>query len=414
MNFRKRISLIIASVSLALAACASALSYYIEQERQEDTILDIAAEESQKVLAQSNLFALDEPARSEQAENAAKIIAGGFFDIVEIYDSQGKKLAEHQSETGEQLEAALPPHQKPGAAETRYENIDAAGRWAMRIFVPVSQNGSLLGYMEGVRLVPRWQEKNISMASLQASLLTALASLLCGAILYPILMSLYSGREKKAREVLDSHLSMMEALGRAIAKRDSDTGSHNYRVAYIASKTAEAMGFGRERMQNLIAGSFLHDVGKIGIPDAILLKPGKLDEAEFETMKTHVELGSQIVHNIGWLEGARNVVACHHEKFNGQGYPQGLAGEQIPLEARIFAVVDVFDALASKRPYKDPLPIEKTVQILESERGKHFDPAVLDAFLPIAAQMHAQFANAGEDLAKTLLHGQIERHFGQD
>lgn len=106
---------------------------------------------------------------------------------------------------------------------------------------------------------------------------------------------------------------MMESLGRAIAKRDSDTGAHNYRVAWIAAGIAEAMGLSGSAMQALIAGSFLHDVGKIGIPDAILLKPGKLDENEFVIMRTHVEQGEQIVTGMGWLDGANAVVAGHHE-----------------------------------------------------------------------------------------------------
>jgi HD-GYP domain-containing protein (c-di-GMP phosphodiesterase class II) len=147
---------------------------------------------------------------------------------------------------------------------------------------------------------------------------------------------------------------MMEALGRAIAKRDSDTGAHNYRVAWIAARIAERLGLSGSAMQALIAGSFLHDVGKIGIPDAILLKPGRLDEQEMDTMRTHVAQGEEIVTGMGWLDGAQAVVAAHHEKWNGSGYPRGLAGEAIPLAARIFAVADVFDALCSKRPYKEP------------------------------------------------------------
>lgn len=117
-----------------------------------------------------------------------------------------------------------------------------------------------------------------------------------------------------AREVLDSHLAMKEALGRAIAKRDSDTGGHNYRVAWIAARIGEGMKPGGDEMQALIAGSFLHDVGKIGIPDAILLKPGRLDDGEMAVMRSHVALGEEIVAGIGWLEGAGEVVAGHHEK----------------------------------------------------------------------------------------------------
>lgn len=154
-----------------------------------------------------------------------------------------------------------------------YDAINLAGPNATDMRLPVT------GYFEGVRVV-----------------------------------RLSADNERKAREVLDSHISMMEALGRAIAKRDSDTGAHNYRVAWIAANIAEKMGIEGNTMQALIAGSFLHDVGKIGVPDAILLKPGKLDDAEMAIMRTHVNQGKDIVTGAGWLDGAHAVVASHHTK----------------------------------------------------------------------------------------------------
>lgn len=133
-------------------------------------------------------------------------------------------------------------------------------------------------------------------------------------MLYPVMVHLSTDNVRKAREVLDSHIAMMEALGRAIARRDSDTGAHNYRVAWLAARVGRQMGLSKTAMQELIVGSFLHDVGKIGIPDKILLKPGKLDPEEIEVMRTHVHHGENILHGIGWLAGASEVVAAHHEK----------------------------------------------------------------------------------------------------
>ena len=204
---------------------------------------------------------------------------------------------------------------------------------------------------------------------------------------------------------------MMEALGRAIAKRDSDTGAHNFRVAWIAARIAEHMGLKGSAMQSLIAGSFLHDVGKIGIPDAILLKPGKLDEAEMEIMRTHVAQGEEVVTGMGWLDGANAVVAGHHEKWNGSGYPRQLKAEQIPLAARIFAVADVFDALCSKRPYKEPMPFETVMSILKKDTGSHFDPAVMAIFQPMAREIFDRLANISEDGARQLLNDRIHEHF---
>jgi putative nucleotidyltransferase with HDIG domain len=229
--------------------------------------------------------------------------------------------------------------------------------WVLRVFIPLREQteavgGPITGYFEGVRVVPKWQQEQIFANALTVALMTCLASLLCGAAIYPVVVHLSTDNERKAREVLDSHISMMESLGRAIAKRDSDTGEHNYRVAWVSARIAEEMGLTGHDMQALIAGSFLHDVGKIGIPDAILLKPGKLDEEEFVIMRTHVALGEEIVTGMGWLDDANAVVAAHHEKRDGSGYPRQLKGDAIPLAACIFAVADVFDALSSKRPYK--------------------------------------------------------------
>jgi putative nucleotidyltransferase with HDIG domain len=206
------------------------------------------------------------------------------------------------------------------------------------------------GYLEGVRVVADWQRAQIEQIAWGSALLAGVAALLCGALIYPIVVRLSAENTSRTLEVLDSHIAMMEALGRAIAKRDSDTGAHNYRVAWIAARIAEEMGVEGSAMQSLIAGSFLHDVGKIGIPDAILLKPGRLDETEMAIMRTHVTLGEEIVRGMGWLDGAHEVVAAHHEKWDGSGYPRGLRAEAIPLAARICAVADVFDALCSKRP----------------------------------------------------------------
>jgi HD-GYP domain-containing protein (c-di-GMP phosphodiesterase class II) len=223
---------------------------------------------------------------------------------------------------------------------------------------------------------------------------------------------LTADNEQKARDVLESHISMMEALGRAIAKRDSDTGVHNYRVAWIAARIGERLGLREKAMQSLIAGSFLHDVGKIGIPDAILLKPGKLDEAEFAVMRTHVQQGGEIVTGIGWLDGASEVVNGHHEKWNGAGYPLQLAGPDIPLAARIFAVADVFDALCSKRPYKEPMGFTEAMDILERDTGSHFDPSVMEVFRVMARDIFVRLTACSEEQARQLLEERVRLHFG--
>lgn len=415
--FRKRTAIRIAAVSVLLASIASPASWFVAREMAEDGIVSLAIEESGRLLHHYDAINLSGPDAAAHAAVAAKTISGGLFDIAEIYNPNGRKLAESLTGEGNAVEPSLPKHGAPNYATASYESmVTPAGHWVLRVFVPLRASASdpdepITGYFEGVRVVPKWQQEQIFASSLAVALMVCLASLLCGATLYPVVLRLSSDNERKAREVLDSHISMMEALGRAIAKRDSDTGAHNYRVAWIAARIAERLGMTGSSMQALIAGSFLHDVGKIGIPDAILLKPGKLDAAEMSVMRTHVAQGEEIVAGMGWLDGANAVVAAHHEKWDGSGYPRQVSGEAIPLAARIFAVADVFDALCSKRPYKEPMGFAAAMAILEKDTGSHFDPSVMAVFRAMAPDIFDRLADSSESDASQLLEERVRQHF---
>jgi HD-GYP domain-containing protein (c-di-GMP phosphodiesterase class II) len=419
-TFQKRAALRIAAVSILLACIASPIAWFVARESAEEGIVSLAIEESDGFLQRYEAINLNGPNAVEHAKLAADSISGGLFDIAEIYDGQSKKLAESMNQDGMAIEKLLTHHGVPHYTREFYESVKLHNdAWVMRVFVPLHDSASdttvvdrpITGYFEGVRVVPDWQRQQIFSTSRTVAAMVGLAALLCGLALYPVVVMLSADNEKKTREVLDSHISMMEALGRAIAKRDSDTGAHNYRVAWIAAGIAEKMGVTGNAMQALIAGSFLHDVGKIGIPDAILLKPGRLDDAEMTIMRTHVNQGKDIVVGAGWLDGAQDVVAAHHEKWNGSGYPGQLAGEAIPLPARIFAVADVFDALCSKRPYKDPLSFEEAIAILEKDTGSHFDPAVMAIFKPMARSIYDQLAGCDELATRRLLQDRVKHHF---
>ena len=413
-TFQRKTAGRIAAVTLLMAACASPLAWLVSRENAEQEVVAFAQEESQRVLMVQGSLQLDGPAALLQAQKAAQLLTGGLFEIAEIYDTQGRKLAESVTEAGEVLEKQLPGHGVPQYTKPFYENLTLPhGEWALRVFVPlrVTATGPINGYFEGVRIIPAWQNRQISSDVFIVSLMVCLASLICGAVIYPVVVHLVKENEHKAQQVLESHIAMMEALGRAIAKRDSDTGAHNYRVAWLAARTAEALKLEGSAMQSLIAGSFLHDAGKIGIPDAILLKPGRLDEAEMTIMRTHVEQGEDIVSGAGWLDGARDVVGGHHEKWDGSGYPRGLSGEGIPLSARIFAVADVFDALSSRRPYKGPMPFEQVMGILQEGRGSHFDPTVLDLFTHMAPSLHQALQGLDEVATRKLMTDMVHRHF---
>jgi len=185
------------------------------------------------------------------------------------------------------------------------------------------------------------------------------------------------------QELRESFLDTIHRLVLAAEYKDEDTGDHIKRMSQYCALIAEKLGLPAKEVQNILYAAPMHDVGKIGIPDSILLKPGKLTEEEFATMKTHTVIGAKILANskAEILKIAEQIAISHHEKWNGKGYPQGLSGDNIPLVGRIVGLADVFDALTSKRPYKSPYPVEVACDIIKKERGQHFDPDMVDIFL---------------------------------
>jgi putative two-component system response regulator len=179
-----------------------------------------------------------------------------------------------------------------------------------------------------------------------------------------------------------AYLDTINRLSMAAEYKDEDTGDHIVRIGLFCSFLAEKMGMSAKAALTIRYASPMHDVGKIGIPDKILLKPGKLTDEEFEIMKTHTTIGAKILDRSksDILRMAHRIALYHHEKWDGRGYPMGLGGSDIPLEARIVSVFDTFDALTNRRPYKEPYPLDLALNIIREQRGKQFDPAVHDAF----------------------------------
>jgi CHASE2 domain-containing sensor protein len=211
-------------------------------------------------------------------------------------------------------------------------------------------------------------------------------------------------RERTA-DLAEAEREIAHRLGVAVEWRDAETGVHIERMGRLCERLAREVGMTAEQAELLRHASALHDVGKVGITDDILLKPGKLDPAEWATMKTHTTIGASILSGSRseLVQLAEQIALSHHERWDGGGYPQGLVGDQIPLAARICAVCDVFDALLSPRPYKDAWPLGDVIDELASLRGTHLDPTLVDAFLPLAADLHGEWfgesAPAGEAAA---------------
>ncbi len=292
--------------------------------------------------------------------------------------------------------AALRGEPAPGS-DGRQEVVIVDGKPWLRVLVPVvSKAGSRVASLKGIFAFSADAIADFRLRGVRTMAIVILVVLLTAAVTYPIVRRLLGQVTDFSVRLLDANLDVLATLGSAIAKRDSDTHAHNYRVTIYAVRLAEAVGVPPPTIRSLIKGAFLHDVGKIGIPDGILLKPGKLDDAEYALMKTHVEHGRDIVSRSRWLQDAMDVVYAHHEQVEGRGYPRGLAGSDIPVTARMFAIADVFDALTSRRPYKEPWSFEKAMEILAEGRGTHFDPELLDAFGRIARPLFDRFGSSDE------------------
>lgn len=188
---------------------------------------------------------------------------------------------------------------------------------------------------------------------------------------------------ERTLELADSRLDIIRRLGRAAEWRDNDTGLHIIRMSKMSQILALKAGFTVQQAELLLNASGMHDIGKIGIPDSVLLKPGKLDGKEWEIMKTHSQIGADLLDgsSSALMTMARDIALSHHEKWNGSGYPNGLAGEAIPMAGRIIAVADVFDALTSVRPYKKAWAMEDALNYLRENSGLHFDPSLVDLFI---------------------------------
>jgi putative nucleotidyltransferase with HDIG domain len=194
---------------------------------------------------------------------------------------------------------------------------------------------------------------------------------------------LFEDLERSNLELSQAYDATIEGWSRALDLRDKETEGHTRRVTELTLELARTYGLPDSELQNIRWGALLHDIGKMGVPDNILLKPDKLTEEEWVAMKKHPTFAYEMLLPIAYLKSSLDIPYCHHEKWDGSGYPRGLKGEEIPLAARLFAVVDVWDALRSDRPYRQGWTKEKTLEHITSLSGTHFDPTVVKYFLTV-------------------------------
>ena len=397
-------------MTLFAGLLAATLVYFSERQRLRDQVISAARTEIKFLVASTGRLIKEEQlspinafhqALDERVEVTLRPKIG-FFVYADFFHQGNTELEEFIVNTyplkSQVASFALANRPKAPVQNEDVRLVSIAGQLHVTVLMPlVDTKEPNSPYVQAIFAPSQETLQAMHLKLLRSVLLALLVVAGTGLILYPILLALFSKLTQFSQNLLDAQLASLDVLASAIAKRDNNTDVHNFRVTLYAVRLAQACQLQSSSMQGMIKGAFLHDVGKIGIRDDILLKPGKLNEEEIVLMHEHVRFGLEIIAGSPWLADAADVVGGHHEKFDGTGYPQGTVGESIPLTARIFAILDVFDALTSKRPYKQPFSYEKTLQTLEESRGSHFDPHILDAFLTIAPDLYKKYAGRDDE-----------------
>ncbi|MBF0338361.1 MAG: HD-GYP domain-containing protein [Nitrospirae bacterium] len=404
---------------IVISIVVGTVVFFIKLEEVDGFVEKLAFAESRSLIDDKKVYLeSSDPKKKEYLiQLLQEHIVKGHFVIVEVYDKDKQKRAEVVAPESARLEKHLTSFDNNlklhrFSDEITYNRVYFDGSIYLQVFVPLFADDSrLIGYFEGVYHVDDKTMDDIKNLILYSLLHVIIAVFATTVLLYPIIISMNRDLIRYSVELSDANIGILRALGGAIAKRDSDTHIHNYRVTIYAVRLAEALGLKSAIIVSLIKGSFLHDAGKIAISDNILLKPGKLTDEEFNQMKTHVPHGVDIIGNTAWLQDAVDVVQYHHEKYDGTGYMAGLKGQDIPLKARIFAITDVFDALTSKRPYKEPFSYDKTIEIMKQSRGSHFDPEMLDVFLTISNDLYEHISKGSDTALIAALDRFIEKYF---
>ena len=353
----------------------------------------------------------------EQIMSERRHFEHGLFVRIGIYDLNEKRITQVIDNTYENIEwveklAVQGPDHLRRHNNLKFNVIKLKGIPHVEIISPIRNNlGELSAYGETVFAVSPDTLDRLRKRAINLALLAMFIVVVTTALLYPVIIHLLNRVSSLSARLFEANLEILKVLGSAVAKRDGDTDSHNYRVTIISVKLAETCGIPKEDIKRLIKGAFLHDVGKIGIEDDILHKPGRLTTDEFQLMKKHVAYGIDIVNKAEWIKEAVDVVGYHHEKYDGSGYNSGIEGGTVPIIARIFSIADVFDALGSRRPYKEPLSYDETMEIIRAGRGNHFDPEYVDAFDSISKSIYENYAGREDEGLAEELNIIIKKYF---
>ncbi len=395
-------------VWIPLSFVMGAVAWYYEVERFEERVMRDAVHDAERIqYADLERYYHNEINLDDLHILLQRLLNDSDFVSAEIYSGSKKEIIREVGERAAVISRDLwDKAEDMQIPDYPYTEITNADRVTAIATAPIKDAlGNINGYLKGICVVKDGALSEMKEDSVGAALISITSTLLTMMIIFPIIIALQRMILVQAKRILEGNFELLEVLGNAVAQRDSDTDTHNYRVTLYALTLAKHIKLHDDIIRVIMIGSFLHDIGKIGISDAILLKPGKLTAEEFEVMKSHVTIGVDILRNSSWVSQAISIVGCHHEKFDGTGYPNGIKGESIPLEARLFAIVDVFDALTTRRPYKEPRSLEESLQIMRHDNGRHFDPAIFAGFEEVAERMYQEIGTAPyENLRKDLLH----------
>ena len=426
-SIHRMLLLRLGAATIILSLLFAALAFYTNQQRIEEEVVELAhlrvnqfRQNIRELLDSTDTLlpaVLERRFNEFIVDSSTVVVRDGRFVLVRIYDPTGRLLLDVADESF----AAIPAVRQVvddatvaalDADDIRVVTTEIEGLPLVGVAVPLNNSANeVVAQVVGVFAISAEAMDGMRGNILRTMLYVVGLIIVTALVIYPIIGRLLDRLSRQTVKLLDSNLQILQVLGGAIAKRDSDTDAHNYRVSVYSVCLAEAIKLPRDQIQSLIKGALLHDVGKLGIRDNILLKPGKLSEDEFTVMKTHVDHGMELTDRASWLKDAQPVVGSHHEKYDGAGYPKGLKGDEIPLTARIFAITDVFDALTSRRPYKEPLSYDETMHILNDGRGSHFDPSLLDTFGAIARDLYDTYSGADGHKSKDRLELMTEEYF---
>ena len=379
---------------LVLIIGFAAIYYYLEQQNGKyiSRQIELSQKELASALTYSNLNAIEK--LKGYFEHSRNQIAASNILKLELRDQNQTVIIEYEKKTvPEHVQSVFQTMRLPYHKPLDYVMIPYIDHNFALLYIKKIVSGNRYYTIKMIVMLPS-DTINVIRDTMRIIFIAVSVILLLVIIgIFPIIYQQYAQINKEKMNLVQSNFETLKTLGNAVALRDSDTYEHNYRVTYYTIKLAQALNVPPEHIPSLIKGAFLHDIGKIGISDTLLLKPAKLNVDEFKSVQKHVEFGLKMIDTIDWLDDAKTIIGCHHERYDGKGYPRHLTGEEIPYSARIFAVVDVFDALTSKRPYKSAMGLDESLAILREESGTHFDPNIVDVFCDITRPLYDDVHN---------------------